>query len=324
MEAFAWFDPTYILKIIIMLTLNLAKPLESFFEYTIQEFPDGQKNIVIKPDNLKICAAQDHVVQISSRMKNFEHVGMIICAVSSLRNLGIKRISLYVPYFLGSRSDRLFEEGGNNFLKQVICPIINSLNFESVTVLDPHSDVLEACLNNFKKQDNFKFVDTVLNNMYPDNTKRMYLHSNCVIVAPDTGATKKIYKLAEKLNFTGDIITCIKDRDVNGKIKRFDVVGGHLPENKDIIIIDDICDGGRTFIETVEHIKEYLGDTRKGKIYLVVTHGIFSNGFAELSKYFDGIYCTNSYSELPMWQSDGGKIITCNVDDSYVTQINVF
>jgi ribose-phosphate pyrophosphokinase len=58
------------------------------------------------------------------------------------------------------------------------------------------------------------------------------------------------------------------------------------------VIIDDICDGGRTFIELAKAIKEQ----REGvEIYLVVTHGIFSAGFTELTKYFNGIFCTDSY-----------------------------
>jgi ribose-phosphate pyrophosphokinase len=65
--------------------------------------------------------------------------------------------------------------------------------------------------------------------------------------------------------------------------------------NKDYIIIDDIIDGGQTFINIAKELKS---KPLKGKIYLIVTHGIFSKGFAELSQYFDGIYCTNSYSDI--------------------------
>jgi ribose-phosphate pyrophosphokinase len=78
----------------------------------------------------------------------------MICANQALLNLGVGRVHLYVPYFVGARSDRKFQNGGINYLKQVICPIINSQNFFSVTVLDPHSDVLEGCLKNFNKINN--------------------------------------------------------------------------------------------------------------------------------------------------------------------------
>ena len=62
-----------------------------------------------------------------------------------------------------------------------------------------------------------------------------------------------------------------------------------------MIIIDDICDGARTFINIAKAIREKQKDC---ELYLIVTHGIFSAGFGELSQYFDGIYCTNSYSDI--------------------------
>jgi ribose-phosphate pyrophosphokinase len=67
--------------------------------------------------------------------------------------------------------------------------------------------------------------------------------------------------------------------------------------SKNLIIIDDICDGGRTFLNIAEEIKKAQPE-RTGKIYLVVSHGIFSAGFDELSKHLDGIYCSNSYSDI--------------------------
>ena len=38
--------------------------------------------------------------------------------------------------------------------------------------------------------------------------------------------------------------------------------------------------------------------TNSCKIYLIVTHGIFSQGFLKLGEYFDGIFCTNSYKDI--------------------------
>ena len=40
-----------------------------------------------------------------------------------------------------------------------------------------------------------------------------------------------------------------------------------------------------------------MGAMREGKIYLIVTHGIFSAGYTELEQYFEHIYCTNSFAE---------------------------
>lgn len=293
-----------------MKTLNLTDLEKSDIKYEISKFPDGQQQVKIDKNSMMdhyhtIKSNIDPHVQIKARLNNFKDLELICCAVASLKQIlidqKIKSWSLYVPYFLGSRSDRKFEEGSNNYLKDVICPIINSLNFESVTVLDSHSDVLEACLNNFKKIDNLKLVSYALENLYCDgNTKDHVTHvtknPNFILVSPDAGANKKIFKVAEQIGYTGDIITCSKSRDVNGKLNKVNVPLEF--SGKDLIIIDDICDGGATFINIAKTIRSRVHNSvKQPKIYLIVTHGIFSKGLSELCKYFDGIYTTNSYQE---------------------------
>lgn len=296
-----------------MKILNLVNKNKSEITYQIYNYPDGQSNIVINDD------CKSNAVQIKSRLNNFKDLELIICAVASLREKGFKTIELYVPYFLGSRSDRKFEKGSNNYLKTVICPIINSLGFTKVTVLDPHSDVLEACLNNFSKVSNKGVVCYALQNIAFQNNKHP---DEPLLISPDAGANKKVYKLVDEIGYKGEIITCSKSRDVDGKLTKTEVP--IKPEHllKDFIIIDDICDGGATFINIAKEIKNYqkrFNITNPNKIYLVVTHGIFSKGFEELNKYFDGIYCTNSYSDIPDYYDNGMQKFKTNVK-----QLNVF
>lgn len=291
-----------------MKLLNLTDLDKSDIKYEISRFPDGQQQVKILGEtsvSYKPVISYGTFlkgVQIKARLNNFKDLEKIICATKSLRNLGVKDIHLYTPYFLGSRSDRQFEKGSNNYLKDVICPIINSLNFNSVTVLDPHSDVLEACLNNFNKVDNVNVVNFTLDNIVKETLNL----NNSILISPDAGANKKLFKIADHFGFK-DIITCSKSRDVDGKLSKVNVpITGdqhnmiHKGPYKDFIIIDDICDGGATFLNIAKEIKGYFYENGKTKckIYLIVTHGIFSKGFKELNKYFDGIYCTNSYRDI--------------------------
>jgi|SRR5690606_25977740 len=285
-----------------MRTLNLVRKDTSDITYNISKFPDGQQQLsVYHADYSKTD------VEIKARINNFMDLELVICAVKSLRSLGCKSISLYTPYMLGSRSDRRFESGGNNYLKDVICPIINSLYLDRVIVLDPHSDVLEACLNNFYKADNFSFIEWVLSELPFDVD----------LVCPDSGALKKIYSLIDFLgdNYSYPVI-CSKHRDVNGKLSKIKVPN---PDTtcRPLLIVDDICDGGRTFIELSKALTE-KGYNRP--IYLAVTHGIFSAGFELLNKHFDGIFCTNSYSDL----GDSYQLSNGDLKQHKVTQFNIF
>lgn len=291
-----------------MYTLNLVNPEKSNIKYKITGFSDSQNNIVLEndkwnqPGNPTIC--------IISRM-SWADLQIIICAVQALRNSGITTIKLYVPYFLGARSDRQFEFGSTHYLKDVICPIINSLNLNSVTVVDPHSDVLEACINNFHKENNFSLVKFALTDIDNRNDAR----ERITLVSPDAGAFKKIFDVAQHFEIT-NIITATKVRDLKtGHIKHTEVnVNDSDPEMK-YVIIDDICDGGRTFIELAKAIKV---QKPSAKIYLVITHGIFSAGLFDLSAYCERVYCTNSVKDI---QADESSDYT--VSKEFLKQLNI-
>lgn len=120
------------------------------------------------------------------------------------------------------------------------------------------------------------------------------MNNKFYLISPDAGSNKKIFDLAKSINYNDEIIRCDKLRDIpTGKIIETIVYKDDL-HGKDGIIVDDICDGGRTFIE----LAKVLRKRNCGKLYLIVTHGIFSKGLEELNQYFDGVFCTNSYSDV--------------------------
>ena len=280
--------------------------------FKVSKFPDGQQTIDLSQ---KSDLLED--VTIKSRLNTFRDLELIICATAALKNLNTPNIHLYVPYFIGARSDRKFVDGGVNYLKDVISPIINLQGYKSVTILDPHSDVLEATINNFKKVDNINLVKWSLTDIDNTNSAR----ENLFLVSPDAGALKKVYNVAEKFQID-NIIVANKHRDIRtGKITHTEVPNlDENPGKRKYVIVDDICDGGRTFIEIAKVILEKRPKSIYGtEIYLVVTHGIFSAGFLELSKYFDRIYSTNSYSDVNV-----EEISDYTVNKDFLKQLNIF
>jgi ribose-phosphate pyrophosphokinase len=307
-----------------LLTLNLANPenegrdhfeRSAFVDFKVSKFADGQQSLTLTGDmrgNLSYLQGAD--VIIKSRLNNFKDLELIICANQALRECSVATVSLYVPYFLGARSDRKFTEGSSNYLKTVICPIINSQKFESVQVLDPHSDVLEACLNNFQKVSNYLLVKYALTDI--DNTNQA--RERIVLVSPDAGALRKIYKVAEWFDLN-EVVTAVKHRDPKtSKITHTDISLKPLVHEygKKFVIVDDICDSAGTSIELAKAIKERTQDS---KIYLIATHGIFSSGLFDLSAYFEKIYCTNSVQDI---KADEYSDYTVSAD--FVKQFNLF
>jgi ribose-phosphate pyrophosphokinase len=144
-------------------------------------------------------------------------------------------------------------------------------------------------------------------------------NNNFYLISPDAGSNKKIYDLAKSIGYTNEIIRCDKLRDIpTGQIIETIVYKDDF-DGKDAIIVDDICDGGKTFIELAKVLKQ----KNVGKIYLVITHGIFSQGFEGLASYVSGIYTTNSVKDI-----EDGEIVDefskHKTIHELVKQLNVF
>jgi ribose-phosphate pyrophosphokinase len=185
----------------------------------------------------------------------------------------------YLPY---ARQDRWMAEN-EPFSLKVFCQLLNSLKFNRVTIWDPHSDVAPALIDNCRVVPQWEIAKRVIPQEYFDDPQVLF-------VSPDAGAYKKLSKL---IGADSRIVIGTKNRDVQGKITHTNVfyAGLNKLQGSTCVIVDDICDGGRTFIELAKALRMH-GVFR---VILYVTHGIFSNGFEELSKPIDQIYTTNSF-----------------------------
>jgi ribose-phosphate pyrophosphokinase len=184
----------------------------------------------------------------------------------------------YVPY---GRQDRKCNPG-EAFSLKVMADLINSMNFDEVRILDPHSDVTPALINNCRVR---KLEEIVRSHI---NLQALALKTTAI--APDAGAAKKVFEIAKHAQ--SRFYTAEKIRDVrDGSIQLTTVHASNLTGH-DVTIWDDICDGGRTFIELAKVLKE-MG---VHEINLFVTHGIFSKGYDPLFEAgISRIYTTDSF-----------------------------
>ena len=193
-----------------------------------------------------------------------------------LRDAGVEAI-LHIPYLMAARFDRVMQPGDCLDIK-VIAQIINDLGFSRVYLFDPHSDVAAALIDRSRVITNKQMVTA-------------YTEPDSVLIVPDAGAAKKVSSYFEWNKNLEDIIYCIKKRDVsNGKLT-LKVLEPETCAGRPCVIIDDLCDGGRTFTAIADELIFY----EASKLTLIVTHGIFSNGLTELSKKFDQLIVSNSY-----------------------------
>lgn len=294
-----------------MLYLNLSEgfnPLKSDPSETINHeifiFSGGEPHIKIEHNHHKVRKETEAggwcEVWITQRINSFEDLGVLMVAVDALKNTyPLDNIFLYLPYFPGARQDRRMVFG-EPLTAKVYADVINSLGFKAVRILDPHSDVAPALIDNCFPANNHNFVLKCVETLFSGELSDRYDSEKPFfnVVSPDAGSNKKIKDVTKELfssDYPCNLIKCDKTRDVaTGKIKGFEVYADDLG-SMPTIIIDDICDGGGTFLGLAEE----LINKNCGKLYLIVTHGIFSKGFTFLEKYFDGVFTTDSFYKGP-------------------------
>lgn len=172
---------------------------------------------------------------------------------------------------------------GESLSVKVYADSINAQHYNQVTIFDPHSEVTPALLDRVHVIQNYEFVKQCL----------AIIKEEVILISPDGGALKKIYKVSEFLGGV-EVVECSKKRDVKtGALSGFRVYEEDL-KGKHCVIVDDICDGGGTFLGLAKALK----DKNAGKLSLVISHGIFSKGYEELTKSFDTIFTTNSFRDV--------------------------
>ena len=163
-------------------------------------------------------------------------------------------IYLYLPYIPNARMDRVKNED-EVFTLKWFSNFINELHFEQVTVLDPHSNVATALINNvFVVQPN-ELIQQVIDTIGTDNLLLCY---------PDEGAAKRYSEL-----MGAEYIFGIKHRDWRtGKIERLELTTPEKVVGRTVLIVDDICSRGGTFT----HTAKALQSAGAKEIFLYVSH----------------------------------------------------
>lgn len=258
-------------------------------------FSGGEPHIKINP-----AFDRTKKIVVTHRLNSFNDLGLLCLAVDALQRMNVQLDTLIVPYFPSARQDRVMIKGEPLSVK-VYADIINQLNFKKVIVFDAHSEVTPAVLNNCEVATNHQFIRKVTQE----------IGKKVLLISPDGGALKKIYKVAE---FMGgiEVVECSKSRDVKtGSLAGFKVYAEDL-KGQDCLIVDDICDGGGTFIGLAEALKK----KNAGKLYLAVSHGIFSKGFEHLNC-FERIFTTDSFKEI-----ENDSLTQIKLNSGLLSQIN--
>lgn len=243
-------------------------------------FPGGEVGVDINFGGDFSSENRVEKIWVDARLQNSNDVMALVMTVDALKRAypHVRDMGLFMPYVPYARQDRVCNSGESLSIA-AFAALINSLGFNTVSILDPHSPVTPALINNCYATSQF-----VLFRDIKPSFRDVY------IVAPDAGATKKCEEFAKRAGAAG-VITCSKTRELStGKITGLSCEADVT--NLKLLVLDDICDGGRTFIE----LSDLFGN-KPHELQLAVTHGIFSKGVECVLAKYDHVYTTNSFRQ---------------------------
>ena len=194
-------------------------------------------------------------------------------------------INLYLPYVPHARMDRV-KDSSDVFTLKYFCEVINSLKFNIVFVEDVHSNVALALLEKVVELPIRQTIERVLDwCTAPGEDKPLVFY-------PDEGAMKR-YSSMIKTPYTFGV----KKRDwQTGKINSLEVINPEMVAGQNILIVDDICSYGGTFLHSARALKE----AGANHIFLYITHCETSVLEGEMIKsgLIDKIFTTRSIYPL--------------------------
>lgn len=167
-------------------------------------------------------------------------------------------INLIMPYIPNARMDRV-KRHDEVFTLKWFTEFINSLKFDLVTVLDPHSNVSAALINDVSVAEPDEYIRKAVSAV-----KKATDSDDLLLCYPDEGAAKRYSDLMR-----AEYIFGIKHRDWRtGKIERLELTSTEKVAGRNVLIVDDICSRGGTFTYTAKALKE----AGAKDIFLYVTH----------------------------------------------------
>ena len=185
------------------------------------------------------------------------------------------------------RCDRLFSFE-QPFSLKIVADVINSFNAKKVVVIEPHSS---TCLD-------------LIKNSEAIYTSKRLLEYPTAVCFPDKGAFARYAKNMIMRPY----IVCSKVRDIEtGKIVSFSIDKVvEYKEGNEISVVDDLCDGGGTFVGIAVKLREL----NPSKLNLVVTHAVQKDGIERVSGFYDQVIITNSYKD---WKGLPSNVIIENL-----------
>ena len=223
-------------------------------------FPDKTSQVWKLPDELINDRVEYNIHWKFESEAELVHLEQLVMLLRSFG--GWPDINLMMPYLPYARQDKK-TTNQTTWALSYFGGYLSRMEFNKIFAIDPHPTIHP--------------IYKILGSVHPDKAIQEALKACTpdVVCFPDAGAVARYqYKLGLPNEM---VVTGYKRRDQETGEIIMSAIDGQVCENN-ILIIDDICDGGATFCRLAQDLKR-LGANR---IHLYVTHGLFTKGLQPL------------------------------------------
>ena len=197
-----------------------------------------------------------------------ERVMELLITIDAIKRASSKRITVVLPYYMYSRSDKK-DQPRIPVTAKLFAQLIEAAGANRVLTCDLHNKAIQAYFN--------INCDVLTGESLLEKYFDLKDIDNKVVVATDAGSSKKAYKYAEHFGFPIALVD--KRREGNDDRAVASSVIGEI-KGKNALVFDDEVDTAGSIMETVEVVKKFGAKD----VYVGCTHGILSGPAIERIK----------------------------------------
>lgn len=221
---------------------------------SIQRFSDGE----ILPTFIESIRG-DSVFLVQSTHSPVDNLMELLLMIDAAKRASATKITAVIPYYGYSRQDRK-DKPRVAIGSKLVANMLVAAGADRIITMDLHAPQIQG------------YFDIPVDHLDSHAVFIPYIENlrleNLTFAAPDVGATNRIREIASY--FEAEMVICDKHRKRANEIASMVVIGDVT--DRDVVLIDDICDTGGTLAKSAALLKE------KGarSVRALITHPVLS------------------------------------------------
>lgn len=204
----------------------------------VVEFSDGE----FQPSFEETVRGKDLFI-VQSTMSPVDNLFELLLMVDAAKRASARKIIAVVPYYGYARQDRK-DQPRVAIGAKLIANMLMAAGVSRIMTMDLHADQIQG------------FFEVPVDHLYASTIFKPEIErlntGHLVMAAPDAGGAKRANSYAKAFN-TG-LAICHKNRKKANEVAEMTVIGDVM--DKDVIIVDDMCDTAGTLVKAAELFKE--------------------------------------------------------------------